>query len=87
MLLFICLRGEHAAMQPLLSSNVRTIAVIVACRVILNLRHVAGGPQAMSLDTFTSPPREEDNSEEAGEHEEAAHSTGLEFARSVEWGP
>jgi hypothetical protein len=56
MLVFLCNRSSHSALQPLLSSNIRAIAAIVSCRVILNLRYIAGAPQKWSLASLMAPP-------------------------------
>lgn len=54
--LFVYLKGEHAALQPALSANVRTLSVIISCRIILNLRRVARNPEKLSIATLTTPP-------------------------------
>ena len=77
MLLFVFLRGTHEALQPFLSTNVRSIAVIVSSRVILDLRHVAGTPEKLSLATLTLPPQ-------ICHREEEVLSEGMRFARPGE---
>ncbi|GJE93094.1 hypothetical protein PsYK624_092530 [Phanerochaete sordida] len=87
MLLFICLRGEHAALQPTLSSEARTMAIIVASRVILNVRRAASNSGVRSSQDSAPPPRiyfiSYESEAETPTDTESHRMSDLEFARST----
>lgn len=70
LLMLILLPPERAALQSLLGNNARALSVIIASRIILNLRQVAGARE-LTLETLTTL-RSSSNTQQSSDTEELA---------------
>lgn len=68
--MLILLPPERAALQSLLGNNARALSVIIASRIILNLRQVAGARE-LTLETLTTL-RSSSNTQQSSDTEELA---------------